>query len=93
MRKFKIGLAGVAAAGALGLAALGSGAGVAMAAPPGAGVPFMEHPGNGHGHDRWDDWNRPYWGPPPPPPPPPPIYYGRPSVCGTGPLGYVQVCI
>lgn len=88
-------LAGAAIAGTLGITGLSIGAGAAAAAPgPGAGVGWAEHPpGHGRWDDRWDGrWGGPRWGPPPPPPPAP-IYYGRPGVCATGPLGYVTACI
>lgn len=81
---------GAAAAGALGLAALGVGSGVANAAPGPSvvGSSWAEHPGWG--------WGPRHWGPPPPPPP---YYggvgwgYGPPQVCATGPLHLVQTCI
>ncbi|MCW1819614.1 hypothetical protein A5731_04290 [Mycolicibacterium conceptionense] len=79
------------AAGALGLAALGIGSGVANAAPSpvvGSAVGWAEHPGWGYGPGPWV------------PPPPPPAYgagwgyggYGPPPICATGPFRLVQVC-
>jgi hypothetical protein len=85
MKNLKTVAAGAAIAGALGVAALGVGSGVANA-----------DPGWGHGHGRWDPgWGAPAWGPPPPAP-----YYGyggyggydAPPPCITGPLGFVHVC-
>ena len=75
-----------ATVGALGVAALGVGSGVANAAPV-TGSGWAEHPGWGWGP-------RHHWGPPPPPPP----YYGGvgwgpPQICATGPLHLVQTCI
>ncbi len=92
MRKLRNIAAGVGIAGAIGVAALGIGAGTANAAPPSPAL-----------HAGFAEWGH-GWGPRPwiPGPPPPPAYgydyggwnnYGPPPPpCLSGPLGFVQVC-
>jgi hypothetical protein len=84
-------VAGAAMAGALGITALGLGAGIANAepqAPVVSGIAWQDHNGHwGHGGDGgnwgnggyWD--NRGYWGPGP-----------EWNPCFTGPLGFVTFC-
>jgi hypothetical protein len=87
-------------AGALGLAALGTGLGVANAVPPvpaTPGTPWQQDDGHGHGHGNngdWGDgdqgrgaWYGPGYGP----------YLGPIAACvnASGPFGYVSgsLCI
>jgi hypothetical protein len=88
MKDLKIIATGTAIAGALGLAALGVGTGVANAAPPALQTQWVQHWGPGPG-----PWG-PGWAPPPPPPAP---YYGYGDYdagppCLTGPLGLLHLC-
>ena len=92
---------------ALGLAALGAGAGVANAAPTSPGIPFQQdwwgHGGHwGHGGWGGPGWGGPGWGGPGPGWGGGPGYgyggagygYGGPAGgCVSGPLGFVSVCI
>lgn len=99
MKHLKRIAAGTAVAGALGLAALGIGTGVANAAPPAPGTQWAQDWGPGPG--PWGGpWGGPGWAPPPPAP-----YYGNGGYdtgyggydagppCITGPLGFVHICV
>jgi hypothetical protein len=94
MKRLKSIAAGTAIAGALGLAALGIGTGVANAAPVGLGTQWAQDWGPGPG--GWGGpWGGPGWAPPPPPPPAPFYGYGGYDPgppCVTGPLGFVHLC-
>jgi hypothetical protein len=94
MRNVRTIAAGIGIAGALGIAALGIGAGTASAAPPSpvAHGDFAEWGGPGRG--PWGHGGGPWY----PPPPPPPAYgygysgYAPPPPCISGPLGFLQFC-
>src|SRR5882757_6240978 len=99
MRNVRTTAAGIGIAGALGIAALGIGAGTAGAEPPSpvtqadfAQIPDWGGPGRG-------PWGPGPGGPGPWYPPPPPSAYGYgyggyapPPPCISGPLGFLQFC-
>jgi hypothetical protein len=98
MRNVRTIAAGIGIAGALGIAALGIGAGTAGAEPPSpvTQADFAQIPERGPG-----PW-RPGPGPWGPPPPPPPAWgyggyegygdYAPGPPCISGPLGFLQFC-
>jgi hypothetical protein len=99
MRNVRTIAGGISIAGALGIAALGIGAGTAGAEPPSpvTQADFAQIP-------EWGGPGRGPWGPGPGgpgpwyPPPPPPAYgygyggYAPPPPCISGPLGFLQFC-
>ncbi|MDT5329302.1 MAG: hypothetical protein QOF31_599 [Mycobacterium sp.] len=93
MRNVRTIAAGIGIAGALGIAALGIGAGTAGAEPPSpvTQADFAQIPEWG-GPGPW----RPGPGPWGPPPPPPPAWgyggYAPGPPCISGPLGFLQFC-
>jgi hypothetical protein len=101
MMHFKTIAAGTAVAGALGLAALGLGSGVANAAPSPvqSGTAFAQDAGWGHGPRPGGPWGPGGWGGGPgwAPPPPPDYGYGYGAgydqPCVTGPLGLLHLCV
>lgn len=88
---------GAAAAGALGLAALGIGTAAANAAPV-PGTQWAQDWGPWQDPDHhWDHWDGPWGGAGWEPPPPPPPYYGyrdydQGPPCISGPLGFIRLC-
>ena len=91
MKVLKTVAAAATLGGALGLAALGAGAGIASATPASPGIPWQQD--GWWGHHRWDHggWGPgagwygggPGWG----------GYGGPAGGCVSGPLGFVSVCI